>query len=453
MNASRRMTAVVVDDDRSMAEMIAEVLVARGFEARAVDSGAAALAAIEAATPDLVVSDVRMQPMGGIEVLRRVRAAHPEIIFILMTAFGTLESAIEAVREGAYDYVSKPFKMEELLLVVDRALESRRIAEENRDLRGALREQQGISEIVGRSAAMLAVFKAIARAADSMGSVLVLGETGTGKELVARSIHMHGPRRARPFLAINCAALPENLLESELFGPEKGAFTGAVARKAGLFEQADGGTVFLDELGELPLALQSKLLRTLQSGEVRLVGGSATLKVDVRLIGASNRDLRHLVAEGAFREDLWFRLNTMIIQVPALREHMEDLPLLAERFLRAAAERSGKDVQGISREALAVLNRHDWPGNVRELEHALDHAVSFARQALIVPEDLPEAMSAPRSSRLMSLEELERQHILYVLKSVQGSRQHAADVLGIDRKTLYRKLLRFGMAQGDEKDA
>ncbi len=207
MNASRRMTAVVVDDDRSMAEMIAEVLVARGFEARAVDSGAAALAAIEAATPDLVVSDVRMQPMGGIEVLRRVRAAHPEIIFILMTAFGTLESAIEAVREGAYDYVSKPFKMEELLLVVDRALESRRIAEENRDLRGALREQQGISEIVGRSAAMLAVFKAIARAADSMGSVLVLGETGTGKELVARSIHMHGPRRARPFLAINCAAL------------------------------------------------------------------------------------------------------------------------------------------------------------------------------------------------------------------------------------------------------
>ena len=452
MSASRRMTAVVVDDDLSMAEMIAEVLTSRGFDARAVDTGAAALAAIDAAVPDLVVSDVRMQPMGGIEVLRRVRASHPEMIFILMTAFGTLESAIEAVREGAYDYVSKPFKMEELLLVVDRALESRRIAEENRDLRGALREQQGISEIVGRSAAMLAVFKSIARAADSLGSVLVLGETGTGKELVARSIHMHGTRRAQPFLAINCAALPENLLESELFGHEKGAFTGAVARKAGLFEQADGGTVFLDELGELPLSLQSKLLRTLQSGEVRLLGGSATLKVDVRMIGASNRDLRHLVAEGSFREDLWFRLNTMIIQVPALREHMEDLPLLAERFLRAAAERSGKDIQGISREALAVLNRHDWPGNVRELEHAIDHAVSFARQSLILPEDLPVETSAARPSRLMSLEELERQHILYVLKAVQGSRQRAAEVLGIDRKTLYRKLLRFGMAQGDEKE-
>ncbi|MSR74345.1 MAG: sigma-54-dependent Fis family transcriptional regulator [Planctomycetes bacterium] len=452
MSAERRLLAVVVDDDLSMAQMIAEVLGAHGFEARAVDTGAKALEAINAQVPDLVVSDVRMQPMGGIELLRAARSAHPELIFILMTAFGTLESAIEAVREGAYDYVSKPFKIEELLLVVDRALESRRIAAENRDLRGALREQQSMAEIVGRSPAMFEVFKAIARAADSTASVLIQGETGTGKELVARSIHQHGSRRARPFLAINCAALPENLLENELFGHEKGAFTGAIARKAGLFEQADGGSVLLDEIGEMPLALQSKLLRTLQSGEVRSVGAGAVQRVDVRVLAASNRDLRHAVSEGTFREDLFFRLNTITIRVPALREHMEDLPLLAERFLRAAAERSGKPVQAISREALALLTRHDWPGNVRELEHAIDRAVSFARQDMLLPEDIPQELSEPRASRLMSLDDLEKQHILYVLKTVQGNRQRGAEVLGIDRKTLYRKLLRYGMDRPDDKE-
>ena len=446
------MTAVVVDDDLSMAQMIAEVLGQRGFETHAVDTGAKALAAIGVQVPDLVVSDVRMQPMGGIELLRSVRAQHPEVICILMTAFGTLESAIAAVREGAYDYVSKPFKMEELLLVVDRALESRRITGENRDLRGALREQQGMAEIVGRSPAMFEVFKAIARAADTSASVLIQGETGTGKELVARSIHMNGPRKARPFLAINCAALPETLLESELFGHEKGAFTGAVARKAGLFEQADGGSVLLDEIGELPLALQSKLLRTLQSGEVRSIGAGAMLRVDVRMLAASNRDLRHAVSEGLFREDLFFRLNTITIRVPPLREHMEDLPLLAERFLRAAAERMGKKVDAISREALELLTRHDWPGNVRELEHAIDRAVSFAREAVLLPEDIPRELSEPRASRLMTIEDLEKQHILYVLKTVQGNRQRAAEVLGIDRKTLYRKLLRYGMERPDEKE-
>ena len=441
---------LIVDDDRSMTEVLAEVLRDKGFTVHTAVTGGEAVEIARAEQPDIIVSDMRMSPMGGIEVLRTLRGELPETTFILMTAFGTLESAIEAMHEGAYDYVSKPFKFEELLLVIERAVESKRITSENKRLKFALRENLEVTDIIGRSPKMIEVFKEIARAAPSPAAVLIQGETGVGKEVVARALHGHSPRKQKPFLAVNCAALPENLLESELFGHEKGAFTGAVVKKTGLFQQADTGTILLDEIGDMPLALQSKLLRILQSGEVRAVGATTSTIVDVRVIASTNRNLRAAVAEGTFREDLLFRLNTLTIRVPPLRERLEDIPILVERFIGVAAARVGKSVGGISKEALKILKDHDWPGNVRELEHVIDRAVAFARQDLILPEDLPQELSEARTSRLMSLEEMEKRHILHVLKSTQGNRNRAAEILGIDRKTLYRKLLKYGMDEGEE---
>lgn len=443
---------LIVDDDPGMTEMLAEVLRHRGFRASRASGGEDGMRAARELHPDVVVTDVRMGAVSGIDLLRSIKTDLPETIVILMTAFGTLESAIEAVREGAYDYVSKPFKAQELLLVIERALESRRIAAENRNLKTALREQLGISEIIGRSPKMIDVFKSIARAADSTAAVLIQGETGVGKELVARAIHSHGVRKARPFLAINCAALSESLLESELFGHEKGSFTGAVAKKSGLFKEADGGTVFLDEIGDMPLALQSKVLRALQSGEVRPVGSNDSFTVDVRIVAATNRSLREAVRENQFREDLYYRLNTLVIVVPPLRDRVEDVPLLIDQFIKTANLRTGKQVTGISKEAVAALRGYDWPGNVRELEHVVERAVAFAREDIIMPDTLPVEIFEPRQSTLESLDEMERRHILYVLRKTQGNRNRAAEVLGIDRKTLYRKLLRFGIEGESSSD-
>ena len=440
---------LIVDDDPGMTEMLAEVLRHRGFRTSRAAGGEDGMRAARELRPDVIVTDVRMGAVSGIDLLRTVKGELPETIVILMTAFGTLESAIEAVREGAYDYVSKPFKAQELLLVVERALESRRIAAENRQLKTVLREQSGITEIIGRSPKMIDVFKTIARAADSTAAVLIQGETGVGKELVARAVHTHGSRKTRPFLAINCAALSESLLESELFGHEKGAFTGAVAKKAGLFKEANGGTVFLDEIGDMPPALQAKVLRALQSGEIRPVGANESFVVDVRIVAATNRSLREAVKDGQFREDLYYRLNTLVIAVPPLRDRLDDIPLLVDQFIKAANIRTGKHVTGISKEAIAALRGYDWPGNVRELEHVIDRAVAFAREEVIVPDALPAEIFEPRQSTLESLDEMERRHILYVLRKTQGNRNRAAEILGIDRKTLYRKLLKFGI-EGDE---
>ncbi len=450
MSQTPPVTTLIVDDDPGMSAFLAEVMSGRGHRVFTSQDGRHAIDLARQVRPDLLISDVRMVPLSGIDVLRALKAELPETIFILMTAFGTLESAIDAVREGAYDYVSKPFKTEELLLVVDRALESRRIANENLALKSVLDTPERVPEIVGRSPAMIEVFKSIAHAAASSGAVLIQGETGTGKELVARAIHNHSPRGKRPYLAVNCAALPESLLESELFGHEKGSFTGATTRKAGIFREADGGTVLLDEIGEMPAVLQTKLLRTLQSGEVRPVGSAETVQVDVRVFASSNRNLRAAVAEGTFREDLFFRLNTLVIRVPPLREHLEDLSLLVDHFLRRAQARTGRTVSGISEEALKLLRACDWPGNVRELEHVIDRAVAFARHEVIVPEDLPADLIEPKTSSLMSLEDLEKRHILYVLRTTHGSRQRTAEILGIDRKTLYRKLLKYGLEGAEE---
>lgn len=446
-------SVVLADDDPGMTALLSEVLTGRGCTVRSAQSAEEAIRVAREVRPDVVVTDVVMgQVDAGIRILRTLKAEMPETIVILMTAYGTLEHAIEATREGAYDYLSKPFKCEELLVVLDRALESRRIVAENRELRRALAGQIGSTEIVGRSARMVEVFKEIARAVVSSAAVLIEGETGVGKELVARAIHAHSARRDRPFVAVNCAALPENLLESELFGHERGSFTGATGRRGGLFQEADGGTILLDEIGDMPLALQSKLLRTLQSGEVRPVGAAASSTVDVRVIASTNRNLRTAVAEGQFREDLFFRLNTLTIRVPPLRERIEDIPLLVERFIEKAHTRTGRTVRGISGEALAALTAHDWPGNVRELEHAIERAVAFARQEVILPEDLPSELFEPRASRLMSLEHMEKAHIQYVLKQCQGSRNRTAEVLGIDRKTLYRKLQKWGLERGEDDE-
>jgi DNA-binding NtrC family response regulator len=458
---------LVAEDDRVARDLLCEILRAEHFEVDAVDDGAGAVERAQPGRYDLVVSDVRMDRTSGFDVLRAFSEQSPGTPVILITAFGDVSGAMEAIQRGAYDYVSKPFNIEELRLTVARALERRRLVAEQKAAPTAAATTK-IEDFVGKSAVMLDVYKLVARVAASSATVLVTGESGSGKELVARAIHTHSPRANEPFVPVNCTALSESLLESELFGHTRGAFTGAVAAKRGLFEMAHEGTLFLDEIGDMGPKMQAQLLRTLQDGEVRPVGGAESIKVDVRLVCATNRDLEAEVKAGKFREDLYFRINVVTIKLPPLRERPGDIPILVAHFLAKLSRREGRAPATMSSEALQVLTSYNWPGNVRELENAIARAVAVAKDGVILPSDLPPEIDERRRPRAEgatpnprqpggsiiedrpTLGELERRYIDLVLAECGGNKKKAAERLGIDRRTLYRALERAGVETGEE---
>ncbi len=432
---------LIVDDDPVTLDLLKEVLSKEGYQVTGALGGEEAIARGMDNLFDIVITDVRMGDRDGMEVLRSFKKVAPETTVIMITAFGSIETAIEAIREGAFDYVSKPFKLDEIKLTVHRALEQRRLLEENKFYRQELLTKYKFKNVIGQTPPMVQVYKTIARVANSKSTVLLFGESGTGKELVARSIHYNSPRNDRPFIPVDCASLVENLLETELFGHVRGAFTGALHAKRGLFEEADGGTLFLDEVSNLNLSMQTKLLRFLQEHEIKRVGGTESLKVDVRVIAATNHLLEPLVKEGRFREDLFYRLNVVSITLPPLRERKEDIPLLANHFLQKFSEENHKTISHISPEALQVLTEYSWPGNVRELENSIERAVILTAHPIILPEDLPQkVMETIPEKKPLSLKDVEKSHVLKVLQETKGNKKKAAEILGIDRTTLYRIL-------------
>jgi DNA-binding NtrC family response regulator len=448
-----RSRILVVDDDAESRGVVAEALRAEGYEVETAQGGRTALALGRERVFDVVVSDIRMPDLDGLLLLRGLREATPEVSVILMTAFGTVEAALEAIKDGAYDYVSKPLHLEELILTVRRAIEQRRLVRENQQFRETLQDRYYLGNIVGVSSPMLDVFKLIGRVAPTRSTVLITGESGTGKEIVARALHFNGPRASGPFVTIDCAGLAESLLESELFGHVRGAFTGAIAARQGLFETGHGGTVFLDEVGNIGPSIQAKLLRVLELQEIKPVGGNESVRIDVRLIAATNKDLQVEVRESRFREDLFYRLNVVSIHLPPLRERREDIPALAHHFLRKYAEANGKSIGGFAPETLARLEAYAWPGNVRELENAIERAVAVSAQPVLLPDDLPAYLTTPAGTSggaggrehpaLTSLDDTIQRHITRVLAATDGNKKRAAEILGVDRRTLYRMLERY----------
>ncbi|MDE3118346.1 MAG: sigma-54-dependent Fis family transcriptional regulator [Nitrospirota bacterium] len=447
---------LIVDDEPDMRALLKDVLEERGHRVQVSSNGREALKKLAEEEYSVVLTDLRMKEMQGIELLAEIKRTHPDINVILMTAFGSVESAIEAMKQGAYDYLTKPVKTEELVLVMEKALREAALRREVGRLRREVHKEYSFHQILGKSKPMQQVFDLIRRVADSPTNVLITGESGTGKELVAKAIHYNSERRDAPFVPVNCAAIPEALLESELFGHMKGAFTDAKGDKRGLFEEAQKGTLFLDEISELPLMLQAKILRAIQEREIRRVGATRSMPVDVRIIAATNLHLAEEVKAKRFREDLYYRLNVIEIHLPPLRERREDIPMLVEAFLKKCAEASHKNLRGMNETALALLMDYTWPGNVRELENVIERAVTLARGEKIVPDDLPPAIQGARgdravideaAERILPLADVEKEYILRILEKTGGNKYQAAQTLGIDRKTLYRKL-----AEIEERD-
>jgi DNA-binding NtrC family response regulator len=443
---------LVAEDDLHTRESLGRALVRAGYRTLSARDGIEALAVLRREPVDVLLTDLKMPGADGMTLLERARTESPDTVVIILTAFATVDLAVEAMKKGAYDFVTKPIHLDKLELLLRHALEARRLVRENRELRLRLQETTGLTRLLGESAAMERLRDTIRQVAATDATVLILGESGTGKELVAEAVHGGGARTEGPLVKVSCAALPEGLLESELFGHERGAFTGARDRRKGRFELASGGTLFLDEVGDLDPQTQAKLLRVLQEQEFERVGGTETIRVDVRLISATNRDLEDLVAEGSFREDLYYRLNVVPIRVPPLRERVEDVPLLVAHFLRVFAERWRKSIPDVTPEALALLCRHSWPGNVRELQHLVESLLALSRGGPISASDLPPALrgadrasgSADRAADA-SLRDLERQAIARTLVATGGNRRKAAEILGIGLKTLYRKINEFGL--------
>jgi DNA-binding NtrC family response regulator len=440
---------LIVDDEPEMCSLLSDILKDEGCAVDAAYSGEQALAKMQEQDFAVVISDLNMKGMPGLTLLKEIKRLHPETNVIIMTAFGSIESAIEAMKQGAYDYVTKPVKSEEIALTTQKAVREASLRRELLWLRRAVEKEYSFNQILGKSKPMQAVFDLIRRITPSPSSVLITGESGTGKELVARATHYNSPRAQGPFIPVNCAAIPENLLESEMFGHMRGAFTDAKTDRRGLFEEAQGGTLFLDEISELPLSLQAKLLRVLQEREIRRVGGTKSIPVDVRVIAATNLDLAGEVKAKQFREDLYYRLNVIEVHMPALRERTEDIPLLALHFVKKYAEPMKKPVTGLTEGALALLMDYAWPGNVRELENVIERGVTLTRGEKIGSEDLPQAVRGDSGDRHMieegaektrTLAEVERTYILRVMEKTAGNKYQAAQILGIDRKTLYRKL-------------
>ena len=462
-----RARILVVDDKENLLKLFEKIL-SEPYELTTAGDGAAALERISLETFDVIVSDIRMPGADGFEVLRAAKAKSPDTEVILMTAYASVQKAVEAIREGAYDYLTKPFDPDEVGLVVARALERKRLKEQTATLRRELQEVFGFETLVGKSPAMRNVYGLVARAAELDITVLITGETGTGKELVARAIHHHGSRAGGAFVAVNCGALPADLMESELFGHSRGAFTGAVEAKAGLFEQAVRGTLFLDEIGELPLGLQVKLNRALQLKEIRRVGETVDRKVDVRVVSATHRDLRAEAKAGRFREDLFYRLNVFPIELPALRERREDIPLLATHFLERFSRQYGQPVEGFEPGALDALSRYPWPGNVRELENALERAVALGSGTRLTLQALPTeiarasaATGSPVTEMLAKIsyrqaveegrDRVSHDYLVALLHEFRGNVTHAAERAGMERESLHRLLKRYGLRSDDFK--
>ncbi|HEX8951381.1 MAG TPA: sigma-54 dependent transcriptional regulator [Polyangia bacterium] len=446
---------LIVDDEANARTALAELLRDEGYSVETAADGFKALPKLEEFAPDVVVTDLKMPGLSGLELMAKVRERDPEGVVIVMTAFGAVESAVQAMRQGAADYLTKPVNVEELSLVLKREIERKRLRAEAGQLRERISEKHRINNIIGSSPAMQQVFDAVLQVAPSRASVLINGESGTGKELIAAAIHEHSPRAKKPFVKLHCAALAESLLESELFGHERGSFTGAVGRREGRFEQADGGTLFLDEIGEISPSIQVKLLRFLQEHEFERVGGNQTIKVDVRVITATNRNLLQRVKEGHFREDLYYRLNVVSIEMPPLRARPSDIPLLASFFLNKYAKDNGKTIEGFTDDALAQLANYEWPGNVRELENAIERAVVVSKHPRIGVEDFASAIATAQKRPDgmphipgAKMEELERYAILKTLEHTGGSTSRAAEMLGISARTIQYRLQQYGSPDG-----
>jgi len=445
---------LIVDDDTSMCELLADGLVQHGYEAHWNASPHEALTQLAEHNFDVVLTDINMREMSGLELCQKAIEARPELPVIVITAFGSMETAVQAIRVGAYDFITKPFDIDVVAIAIERAVKHGVLTREVQRLQRAVDESRRFDELLGASPAMKEVYDLLERVGESESTVLVSGESGTGKELVARALHRRSKRSSGPFVAINCAAMPEQLLESELFGHTKGAFTDARSARPGLFVQAKGGTIFLDEIGDMPVGLQPKLLRALQERTVRPVGGDTETPIDVRVVAASNRDLETAIEERKFREDLYYRINVIHVELPPLRARGADVILLATHYLQHFAAQSQKDVRSLDAEAAEKLSAYAWPGNVRELANCMERAVALTRNESIGVADLPEKIRSYRTSHvlvaatdpteLVPMEEVEKRYILRVLEAVGGNKTLAAQVLGLDRKTLYRKLDRYG---------
>jgi two-component system response regulator HydG len=451
---SEKPKILIVDDEPSHRTMLRAVLAQEGYAVAEAPDGRDAVEAVEKDAFDLILLDIRMTAMDGIEALAEIRKISPLVPVLIMTAYASVQTAVEALKAGAFDYLTKPLDIEELKVLIDKALDHYHLKKENLSLKERLGDRFDFSRIIGRSAPMKALLETLSLVAPTDATVLILGESGTGKEVIANALHQNSLRGLRPFVKVSCAALPEQLLESELFGHEKGAFTGAVARREGRFQLADSGTIFLDEVGEMSPATQTKLLRVLQERAFEPLGSSRTVTVDIRVIAATNKDLSAEVKAGRFREDLFYRLNVVPLTVPPLKDRREDIPLLADHFLTIFKEKNRKFLKTISGKALDLLVRYDWPGNVRELENCIERAVILARDEVIVPADLPPqihmqsevageaAFGLPYG---ISLDEMEKVLILKTLEETGGNRTRTAEILGINRRTLQNKLKDYGI--------
>jgi DNA-binding NtrC family response regulator len=448
IEAANFLNLLIVDDEKSIRDACREVAQTLGFTAYVADSAEHAYRLLQAQNIDAALLDLRLPGAGGLEALRQIKAQRPEALVIVVTGYGTVQSAVQAMKHGAYDYVTKPFSMDELKLLLERVASHLRLKTENRMLREKVKSRQGYGSIVGRAPEMEKLYRIIAKAANSSHPVLIFGESGTGKEMVARAIHYSGPFRDKPFIPVDCGSLVPTLIESELFGYVKGAFTGATQAKDGLLSIAEGGTVFLDEVGELPVDLQAKLLRAIQEKEIRPVGSTRRIPINVRILAATNRDLEQGVMEGAFRRDLYFRLNVLSLRIPALRERREDIPLLIAHFLERLTRASSQE-KTLSDDAYKALLAYEWPGNVRELENCLERTYAFTSGPMIHVTDLPPALGNVRSvaptngnghNKIIPMAELEKQTILNAIAELNGDKLQAARLLGIGKTTLYRKL-------------
>ncbi|MBE9547267.1 MAG: sigma-54-dependent Fis family transcriptional regulator [Proteobacteria bacterium] len=440
---------LVVDDDHAHRTMLRTLLTGWGYAIVEADDGDTAIEKVHEEPFDLILMDIRMIRVSGLEALHRIKAFNPAIPIIIMTAYSSVETAVEALKKGAYDYLTKPLDFDELRLAMERAADHRQLREENRLLRESLGTQFDRQNIIGRSDTVAKLLETAALVAPSDATVLITGESGTGKELIAGAIHFNSPRKEGPFVKINCAAITETLLESELFGHERGAFTGANRRKEGRFRQADGGSLFLDEISEMSLAMQAKLLRVLQEREITRVGGEDVIKVDVRVITATNKDLMQEIETGRFREDLFYRLNVVTLNVPPLRERKEDVPLLAQHFLMVFAEKNHKKIKGFTPQAMDRLLKYEWPGNIRELMNAVERGVVLSRSEYLDEHDLPLITKYEPFGNVipgdLPLEEVEKATILKTLELTQGNKSEAARRLGITRRTLHKKLRKYGV--------
>jgi len=440
---------LVVDDDLEMCGLLSDVLNGEAFSVITTNDSLEASKILKKEEFDVVITDLKMKGLKGLDLLEETRQVSPLTPVIIITAFGTIESAIQAIKMGAYDYITKPFQMDELVLTVKKALENRFLKKEVVRLKKEVEARYHFHQLIGKSSSMQKIYDLIERISDSSSNVLITGESGTGKELVARAIHYNGNRKGGPFMAVNCAAIPETLLESELFGYKKGAFTDARSDKKGLIFEANGGTLFLDEITEMPLTLQAKLLRVIEEREVRPLGDTKSYPVDVGIISTSNRDIKSLIQQGQFREDLYYRLKVIDIELPPLRDKKEDIPLLVQHFIKKFnGEMKKKNISNISEDALKILLNYSWPGNVRELENVIQRAITLTRHETILPEDLPITMIEEKEESLIgkgirekyTVSQLEEEYIKRVLLEAGGNKSKAAEILGLDRKTLYRKL-------------